>query len=79
MQVQLNTYADLLEFISRDDCSFDVARQIVQKFLNVLILEIGTKEPLIIAVQKYIDEYGNLPANHEKPIFLDWLELDVIE
>jgi hypothetical protein len=79
MEVQLNTYDELLLFINRNDVNFDIARQITQKFLNVLILEIGTKEPLIIAVQKYIDEYGNLPANHEKPIFLDWLELDVIE
>jgi hypothetical protein len=79
MQVQLNTYDDLLQFIFRTDVSYDIARQITQKFLSVLILEIGTKEKLIVAVQKYIDDYGNFPANHEKPIFLDWLELDVIE
>jgi hypothetical protein len=79
MEVQLNTYDDLLQFINRADVSFNVARQIVEKFLTVLILEIGTKEKLIEAVEKYIDDYGSLPANHEKPIFLDWLELDVKE
>jgi hypothetical protein len=79
MEIQLNTYNDLLQFIFRTDVSYDIARQITQKFLSVLILEIGTKEKLIIAVQEYIHTYGNLPANHEKPIFLDWLELDVIE
>jgi hypothetical protein len=79
MEVQLNTYNDLLQFIILPDVNFDVARQITQKFLTVLIVEIGTKEKLIEAVQKYIDDYGALPANHEKPIFLDWLELDVID
>jgi hypothetical protein len=79
MEIQLNSYNDLLQFIILPNVNFDIARQVTQKFLTVLIIEIGTKEKLIEAVQKYIDDYGNLPANHEKPIFLDWLELDVME
>ena len=78
MEVQLNTYDDLLQFINRTDVNFNIARQIVEKFLSILIIEIGSKELLIEAVEKYIINYGNLPATAEKPIFLN-MNIDVIE
>ncbi len=77
-EIQINTYDDLVKFLSRNDIDFAPARQIAQTFLNVLIFETGDKEQLIKSVEKYIDDYGSLPANAERPIFLD-LDIDVIE
>ncbi len=78
MEIQISTYDDLLQFINRTDVNFNIASQIVEKFLSILIIEIGSKELLIEAVEKYIVDYGNLTATAEKPIFLN-MNIDVIE
>jgi predicted nucleic-acid-binding protein len=77
-EIHINSYAKLVEFISRNDINYNATKKVVETFLSVCIFHIGTKEPLIEAVEKYIENYGSLRVT-DRPIFLEYLELDVIE
>ena len=76
MEIVLNSYDDLLDFIKRDEVPMEAAAEIVRKFLNVIILYNYNKENLIKATEVYIVSIRN-SKSWEQPIFLD-CDIDVI-
>ena len=78
MEIQINNYAELLEFIKRDDINPKQATEIVCKALKVISLFEMTKDEVIIATEYYINTfcYNN---NSERPIFLNQssIEFDI--
>lgn len=76
MEIKIETYSDLLEFIKRDEVSKELALEIVSKFLNVIILFDSNKLDLIEATENHIEKWGlNYPGEWEQPIFLDQIEI----
>ena len=80
MEIQINNYAELLEFIKRDDINPKQATEIVCKALKVISLFEMTKDEVIIATEYYINTfccYNN--NNSERPIFLNQssIEFDI--
>lgn len=72
MEIVLNSYDDLLDFIKRDEVPAEAAAEIVKKFLNVIILYNYNKENLIKATEVYIVSIRN-SKSWEQPIFLDFI------
>ena len=76
MEVQINTNDDLLAFIQRDDVPTDLVREVIQKFLKVIIVFDASKSDLIEATKSHLEKWGNLPSDVEHPLFLNQKELD---
>jgi hypothetical protein len=77
MEIKIETYSDLLEFIKRDEVPKELALEIVSKFLNVIILIDCNKLDLIKATENHIEKWGlNYPCEWEQPIFLDQNEIN---
>lgn len=78
MEVEIETYCDLLNFIKRDDVPTDAAAEVVRNFLKVIILFKTDKKELIEATESHINKFGyNYPLEWERPIFLNQFEIDV--
>ena len=76
MEIKIETYSDLLEFIKCDEVPKKLALEIVSKFLNVIILFDSNKLDLIEATENHIEKWGlNYPGEWEQPIFLDQIEI----
>jgi hypothetical protein len=77
MEIQINNYAELLEFIKRDDINPKQATEIVCKALKVISLFEMTKDEVIIATEYYIDTFCQTAG--ERPIFLNQrsIEFDI--
>lgn len=77
MEIEIETYSDLLEFIKRKEVPKELASEIVSKFLNVIILFDSNKLDLIEATESHIEKWGlNYPNEWEQPIFLNQIEID---
>lgn len=76
MNIQINNYNDLLEFIKRDDINPKQATEIVCKALTVLSIDEMTKDEVITATAFYINTYCQTAG--ERPIFLNEINIDVI-
>jgi hypothetical protein len=69
MKVIIRNEADLIEFIERKEVTNELAHELVEKFLNVLIIfRFETKEELIQVANNYIERWCN--GDGERPIFL---------
>lgn len=76
MEIKIETYSDLLEFIKRKEVTKELASEIVSKFLNVIILINSNKLDLIEATENHIEKWGlNYSGEWEQPIFLDQIEI----
>ena len=69
-QIELNSYDDLIDFISRPDVPADFGAHVVQKYLGVIILFDKNKSDLIDATKIFVISLGK-NKTFEKPIFLD--------
>jgi len=69
MEVEINNYTDLLNFIKRDDISVENASLLVNKTLHVFSPIKLSKEDLIKETEIFINKYC-LNGNKEHPIFL---------
>jgi hypothetical protein len=78
MEIVINNNAEMLSFIKRDDVCFSLAKEVVEKYLKVYVLDDKNKEKLIADVENHFKKFGDLPLHWERPLFLD-LELDVLE
>jgi hypothetical protein len=79
MELSIETYCDLLDFIKRNEVPTEVAAEVVSKFLKVIILFKNNKTELIEATESHINKFGyNYPLEWEQPIFLNQFEIDVI-
>ena len=76
MEIVLNNYDDLIEFISHPDVTVDFGAYIIQKYLGVIILFDKNKNDLIDSTKIYIISFEKYKS-FEKPIFLD-CNIDVI-
>jgi hypothetical protein len=74
MEIQINNYAELLEFIKRDDINPKQATEIVCKALKVISLFEMTKDEVIIATDYYIDTFCQTAG--ERPIFLNQCSIE---
>jgi ethanolamine utilization protein EutP (predicted NTPase) len=68
MEIQINNYNDLLEFIKRDDINPKQATEIVCKALNVIAIFEMTKDEVITATEYHINKFCQTAG--ERPIFL---------
>ena len=75
MEIQINNYTELLEFIKRDDINPKQATEIVCKALKVISLFDMTKEEVIKVTVYYINTFCQ-NNNSERPIFLNQCSLD---
>jgi hypothetical protein len=76
MQIQINNYKELLEFIKRKDINSKQATEIVCKALSVICIFEMTKEELILKTENHINTFcKNYTGEH--PIFLGQLSLDI--
>lgn len=74
MEIQINTTAELLEFIKRDDVNSTQAFEIVCKFLNVVGISFDyTKEDIIRQTEYYISKFCKNNTG-ERPLFLQQKE-----
>lgn len=71
MRIELKNYADLLEFIKREDVSLTQASQVVCKTLTVIILFQMSKVELIQETERHINTYCK-NGHFETPIFLSF-------
>ena len=68
LKININTYQDLIDFISRPDISDKNAVAVTNKFLNIYCSEdIGDRNEFIKKVKGFIEKYGH---TNEKPFFL---------
>jgi hypothetical protein len=75
MDLQINNYDDLLEFIKLEEITAKQGTELVCKALNVISVFDMTKEELCIATEYCINTfYRN--NNSERPIFLNQCSLD---
>ncbi len=70
MQIQINNYKELLEFIKRKDINSKQATEIVCKALKVIVLFDMTKDEVIEATEYHIKTFCQNNNNNERPIFL---------
>ena len=76
LEVQINTNDELLAFIQRDEVPKDLVREVIQKFLKVIIVFDASKGDLIEATKSHLEKFGSIPAHWEHPLFLNQKELD---
>jgi hypothetical protein len=69
MRIELKNYADLLEFIKRNDVTVKQASEVICKTLTVIILFKMGKADLIQETERYINTYCK-SGYFETPIFL---------
>jgi hypothetical protein len=75
MEIQINNYDELLEFIKLEEITAKQGTELVCKALKVISLFDMTKEELYMATEYCIDTfYRN--NNSERPIFLNQCSLD---
>ena len=76
MEITINNYNELLEFIKRDDINPKQATEIVCKALKVIAIFEMTKDEVITTTEYFINKFC---INHtgERPIFLGQLDLEV--
>jgi hypothetical protein len=74
MEIQINNYTELLEFIKRDDINPKEATEIVCKALKVISLFEMTKDEVIIATDYYINTFCQTAG--ERPIFLNQCSIE---
>jgi len=70
MEVTINNFNELLDFIKREDVNSRQATEIVCKALKVVSIFEQSKEDLIKQTEFFIDTYCQ-NNNSERPIFLD--------
>lgn len=75
MNIQINNYNELLEFIKRKNINSKQALEIVCKALTVVSIDEMTKDEIITATEFYINTYCQKPG--ERPIFLNEINIDV--
>lgn len=75
MEVTINNYNELLDFIKKDEVNSKQATEIVCKALKVIAIFEMTKEELIRKTEYHINTFCN-NGQFEKPIFLGQLDLD---
>lgn len=68
MQINIESYKDLLDFIQREDVNAVEASKIVCKALKVIQPYYITKEKLLELTTNYIDNFGQMEG--EKPVML---------
>ena len=68
--IQITSYSELLEFITREDVNFDIASRTVCTCLKVIPISFDTsKEKLIQDTRNYIKRWEHF--NGKKPMFLN--------
>lgn len=72
MIIEINTTAELLEFIKRDEVTAEQGVQVVCKVLNVISLFEKSKDELINLTEDYINKYYT-GEKKETPLFLERL------
>jgi hypothetical protein len=75
MNIQINNYNELLEFIKREDVSVKDATEIVCKALRVICVFEKTKNELIKDTEYHINQFCQIDRN-EQPIILGQTNLD---
>ena len=75
MEHEISNYSELMDFIKRDDVPCEFACEVVQRFLNVLIVFDTDKSTLISDTQIHIDLHGGIPYDAEHPLFLSQKQL----
>jgi len=75
MQIQINNYKELLEFIKRKDINSKQATEIVCKALKVIVLFDMNKDEVIEATEYHIKTFCQ-NNNNERPIFLTQKEAE---
>ena len=70
MEITISNYAELLDFIKREDITTEQAQEVVCKFLKVVCFPERTKEQLIDSTEKYINLFGKRDKS-SRPIFLE--------
>ena len=78
MEVVINNNIEMLSFIKRNDVNFALAKEVVEKYLKVFVLDSQNKEKLIGDVEMHFKKFGDIQSHWERPLFLD-CELDVLE
>ena len=68
MEIQINNYTELLEFIKREDITVKQATEIVCKALRVVCLFEKSKDELIKDTEYHINKYC-INKTGERPIF----------
>ena len=74
MEIQINSYTELLEFIKRKDINSKQATEIVCKALKVVSLFDMTKDEVIKATEYHINTFCQTAG--ERPLFLNQISLD---
>ena len=75
MEIAINNYTDLLNFIKRKDINSEQATKVIKATLNVIILYEEPKETLIKQTEYYIKTFCK-NADAERPLFLCQKELE---
>jgi len=70
IQITINNFDDLLDFIKRDEVNSIQATEIVCKALNVISIFEQSKDDLIKQTEHFINTYCQ-NNSFERPIFLD--------
>ena len=69
MEIQINNYTELLEFVKREDINSTQATEIVCKALNVICIFEMTKDEVITTTEYFINKFC-INYKGERPIFL---------
>jgi hypothetical protein len=77
MEVTINNFNELLDFIKKDEVNSKQATEIVCKALNVLAISDLSKDEVIERTEFFINTYCQ-NNNAERPIFLDKIDLNVV-
>jgi hypothetical protein len=75
IQITINNFDDLLDFIKRDEVNSKQATEIVCKALKVIVLFDMTKDEVIKATEYHIKTFCQ-NNNNERPIFLTQKEAE---
>lgn len=78
MQIEINTMEDLISFVEMEDVSAEQALHVAHQFLQVIPIYFSPypKNEVIRDIKAYVERWKDLPAGHEKPLFLLQKDLD---
>jgi hypothetical protein len=74
MKFRLNSFEDMIAYFKRPEVEFSHIEDITRESLKCIFIEDHTKEDAIRLLIEFWQQWGD---KHEKPIFIERLNLDV--
>ena len=77
MEIEINNFNELRKILNDPRITLTQAIRIAEVYCRFIVLDdFKDKANFLILVDKYIEEYENLPSNFERPIFFNLIDFD---